>query len=623
VARYLHTRMVRHCCVKCLGFVPNETKGQNKGMKTQKAIGTNRLKQSLQYATMWAPCAVPDFVTFDSPSDEIAQTFFVDTQSSGDKVFGRPCPKNPRHGFVESRVLNTWEEAVSLLEETLAADPDGEVMLISAIESKFSAVVSDRITVGINNDGATAGYGNPLEIYTNGVARSPWFDDVGIPEGNAAFLEFVYGRKNRYGSQTRTYAVQCRAGEHLPRKPDAIFEDMVITQILEPLPKENPEAMPEWERRMQSLPRDKTGIAVYVEEGSLSSHAAVQAIKHGVRAVFTTRKPKIGEAIVKNEEESVDLHNDIMRGMGYSTITSESDGYLFDIRAGLIIALMGAHNANYITKTPEGAFLFGVGVMTTIRAAATACFGEFRHWKRIARTDFANMAGRSRDSIFDRVRPWEITLLVTALRQAGKAFHSKGWNQSYGGKAWYNCYLATVDLAAATSEYQDSPTTANLAKVVGKLHILFNTCHNGGPVLTKFLDVTLFDYFAKGNVKANANAIAAIFVLLDRLDYFRPESHLRCEAVRKYWRVEQSLKYRVRLSWTYNSDKDKYDYAAVVYAKFGATIVKSYILWNNAALIAALHKMPNPSKGKIVKNKYGVLIFGNEIIGTVKGLFGE
>src|SRR5688572_21917508 len=53
----------------------------------------------------------------------------VDLPTFSYPYFARPCPLNPQHGFVDSRVVQNNEQLEKVIEETLAADPEGEVML--------------------------------------------------------------------------------------------------------------------------------------------------------------------------------------------------------------------------------------------------------------------------------------------------------------------------------------------------------------------------------------------------------------------------------------------------------------------------------------------------------------
>src|ERR1035437_7070023 len=72
--------------------------------------------------------------------------------------FARPCPKRPRHGFVDSKVVNNPEEAAELIQKTLEIDPDGEVLFAPILDATYSAIwTPGLISIGPGNDGATAG----------------------------------------------------------------------------------------------------------------------------------------------------------------------------------------------------------------------------------------------------------------------------------------------------------------------------------------------------------------------------------------------------------------------------------------------------------------------------------
>ncbi len=72
--------------------------------------------------------------------------------------FSRPCPMRPRHGFVDSRKITSVEEADVLIRETLAADPEAEIVTMPLIEAACSGIwTTGLLTIGVGNDGATAG----------------------------------------------------------------------------------------------------------------------------------------------------------------------------------------------------------------------------------------------------------------------------------------------------------------------------------------------------------------------------------------------------------------------------------------------------------------------------------
>jgi hypothetical protein len=76
------------------------------------------------------------------------------------KIFARPCPKVPRHGFVDSRVISNKEELKSLYKEVLKEDPQGEIVLTNFLDNAVCNAVlttGGTISIGPGHNGATAG----------------------------------------------------------------------------------------------------------------------------------------------------------------------------------------------------------------------------------------------------------------------------------------------------------------------------------------------------------------------------------------------------------------------------------------------------------------------------------
>ena len=145
------------------------------------------------------------------------------------KTFARPCPMRPRHGFVESRIVATKEECRAVWEETKAADPRGELLLMPYINAAQSAVVTPAaVVIGKGHDGATSGAAGcitlPLahlnleqfDLESLGVLDTPYFESV---------------RNSEYGKQISI--VQIRDGARPPETlGNFIPRDVTVTNVL-------------------------------------------------------------------------------------------------------------------------------------------------------------------------------------------------------------------------------------------------------------------------------------------------------------------------------------------------------------------------------------------------------
>ncbi len=145
-------------------------------------------------------------------------------------IFARPCPVRPRHGFVESRVIeytDKLETCYKLWDEMREVDPESELILMPKIDAKSSIVVTPgRLAVGPGHDGATSGNKSvsiplvgamPPELTTtllknagiNLKTEDPYIEAVAKPDGTI-------------------YVTQLRAG---PKIPNAIGQDYVPEKI--------------------------------------------------------------------------------------------------------------------------------------------------------------------------------------------------------------------------------------------------------------------------------------------------------------------------------------------------------------------------------------------------------
>ena len=169
-------------------------------------------------------------------SGQLLSAWKVITSIGFGKLFARPCPKTPRHGFVDSRVLeltatrDNWQDLYStyrillgksdaearafkeaspgsfeLLEAFVAPlkalaleirehDKRGEIVLMPFVEATKSAIYANgAVTIGLGNEGATSG-DNAIVFPCADVwpedFDADWWAKFGIK--NSPFLEVVY-----------------------------------------------------------------------------------------------------------------------------------------------------------------------------------------------------------------------------------------------------------------------------------------------------------------------------------------------------------------------------------------------------------------------------------------------
>jgi hypothetical protein len=371
--------------------------------------------------------------------------------------FSRPCPMRPRHGFVDSREVRTVEEATGLIQETLDADADAEIVTMPLIEAAFSGIwTPGSLVIGQGHDGATAG-------------RSAWtVPALGtlVSEGLAAeagvmdspYLEILWPLED-----APRKLVQLRDGPLLPQHIDSIPRPVTVSEVI--LAEGDLLA---WETRMQHVDRN---AVVYHPNGSLASHYAIHAVLNEV-PVLVSREPKVGEHIEAASDPGAQAPKiDALRA-GFYLATKLNVSY----EAAAYVMLAGCHHIAVWTDRCDG--LLGLALGFAFRLTVTAALGEMRH-----------LAGRSaagcRDDIYDEC--WSRTYLPStraSFEGALDAFHGEMWKRNFGGNPWF---VFTEWAAKVHNHLVEGDADAALKA----LNQLIHCAHNTGWAFNKFVGSNL------------------------------------------------------------------------------------------------------------------------------------
>lgn len=447
------------------------------GPRTQKARGLMRLRQI--FGTPLVPLA-----KIVQQENEIPTVWErIGVRSSCYPAFARPCPVRPRHGFVESRIVRSPEEARAVWAEAIKEDPEAEMLMMEPIAATHSAVVTPQgATLGPGNDGATSGK-DCVTIPLASIAIPPsLLKAAGITD--TPYLEVVY-----QGSATPRL-VQLRDGPN-PTKGIKITVANVITLPEDPAMRLDLLA---WERTIKEAPEN---TAVYHPGGSLTSHYAAHAIMRGF-PVMLDRCPTVGETVETKPQADYDVEA-FRRGVGA--------GWSAEIcaRAGMgehdiDIVLFAAHHATAL-RTTVGAFLLGYGAVLLIRYGMAASIGEARH---------ARHRAPSRDQMYlDSFRDPLVSL--SKASRIFHLFHTHDWAGGFGGKPWADCVQAMVDLDVAIRKAYRRGSQESIAALVGVLHTAVNQAHNNGWFLNKFTSPRLFDRHAQGHLPTILVSLGRIY----------------------------------------------------------------------------------------------------------------
>lgn len=427
-------------------------------------------------------------------------------------LFARPCPLTPRHGFVDSRVVKTIEELKGVWDETITADPDGELMLSSFIDADINAVMTPTLlTIGEGIDGATGGK-NTLNIP---LVRTSWWDEYGdggnakqdanIPSTDDPYIEAV-------GKGLRVVLTQLRGG---PRLEGSGADFIPTTTTVEELITVNPSmSLLEWESLIKTY-AGRTDVVVYHPGGSPVDHFSVHARSFNI-PVVTTFPVKVGDILTPINREPLspesildgvaagdrfefDLEGDVETDPNDSCITKGWFGEADRMVATLLFALH--HSAAFQGK--DG-FWLGFGVAALLRLGTTAMKGEARHLgmgsKQPRETVYKQVLNK-------RLKYQRISLpKLTHILRYGE-FNSHG----IGGRTWATCGLALSGVYNAVGELARNRSQENVGALLRAFNTAVNQAHNGGWWLNKFANPNMFDRFAAGHGMAPLTALPILY----------------------------------------------------------------------------------------------------------------
>lgn len=407
--------------------------------------------------------------------------------------FARPCPMRPRHGFVDSRVVSTVEEGVSLIHETLTADPEAEIVTMPHVAAEFSGIWTPGfLIIGKGTDGATSG-SSAFTIPALGdlTSQHPNLKTAAGIEGTP-YLELLWPE-----ADSLPLKVQLRDGPPLPQSLDYIPKETYVTEIIRA-----EGDLLAWEAKMRSVP---PGAIVYHPNGSLASHYAIHAVLNQV-PLLISHEPAIGDQILP------DAGSDGAREIDMEALRA---GYSLALRARInkypaaLIMLAGCHHIAAWKGRQDG--FLGLALGFSYRLAVTAALGEIRH---VGRKD----RGIDRELLYSAC--WNKThhsRVRARFRRALYEFLEEDlWRRGFGGRRWFEFtrWAAVIHNRMAASNGQGS---------LEALNQLVHGVHNGGWGFNKFLRDELLDETAANPVTTLAECAPALYQLAGILQCHRSE----------------------------------------------------------------------------------------------------
>lgn len=425
----------------------------------------------------------------------------------GSKLFIRPCPLVPRHGFVDSRVIEGVDEIRPIWEEMRSIDPDGMEMLIMPVASgRWSAVITDGVMeVGKGHDGATSGKDSvrvpfPAQTAVEDYCFKKDLNLAGINTDGGLFVEVVE-------HQGKSELVQLRGGPkvgacsyYAPEKITAVSAAEVVYADCDLVELDN-----QLEKAAQVCHQDANAV-VFVVGGGLACHAAVQSVSKGLPTIPVRRiqdmKKYVGLSLTASDtrrnptptKEGLIKVRETLKDAISTTEVYPAHRYLVDI------ACMSCHCAAVWPWDEEHLLrLRALGVWGALSLGFMAVAGEARHWykngpgRRDKEPPFelkeSYTSSTSRDLVYMEA---DVSIeAVSTIDQYKAGYSMDGWANQYGGEKWEKCAETVETLYHALKGFlvcsdQVAELRSGWQKVVSALNELVHVSHNGGKLLTKF-----------------------------------------------------------------------------------------------------------------------------------------
>ncbi len=401
--------------------------------------------------------------------------------------FARPCPKTPKHGFVESRKIETKEELLELWKQVRKIDPNGEIILgpnYRRVDFNAIYVNSGQLSIGPDNDGATGGKDSVIFPVSPQKFNQNFLKTIGVKKGDAVYIEAIYSTKDDYLDPVWNLT-QMRGGPAIAGVAvDYVPKKTVVKEIINPS-----HDLLEWEKTAKNL---KPGSVVYGRGYTLASHAAVHCILNKV-PFMTSREPKIGEVLVPSNDQEAKLNvNQFRKGVRAALASAAK---LEQVRA-FNFALSVLHNWAYLKNSEHAAWLLGAASTMYAQVCLTLVLGEYRHGSG---NEIKSLSNFSREGIYDKVME-DTTYFIPKLPKILKNFYADRWSDGFGGFPWATCAWYTYRLwQAIINTYEMKATNINDKRVfslIDAINKTTNLAHNNGWWFNKFTDQSTLDFAA-------------------------------------------------------------------------------------------------------------------------------
>lgn len=414
--------------------------------------------------------------------------------------FARPCPKTPRHGFVESRKVKDKESLKKLIKQVIKEDPCGEIALGPCFDKITCSSIytsSGLLSIGPDNDGATGG----KDSFSIPVAPlkydEEFLKEVKIDTKEAVYLESIFDK------YTGCYITQVRGGPALSQSGDDYIPKTVkVASVVTPS-----QDLLAWEKEVKSF---KSGTVVYGNGYTLASHAAVHCILHKIPFI-TSKKPSVGEVLHSTEinESSKLTREGFKRGVSYALKMTDRN----ELGAYFRYCLSILHNWAYLRKHPQADQMLGVGVTLFVKLCAALACGEYRH-----NNHYDMFVNHWREDVYSTVLS-NGTKYLNKLPTICKNFCTGHWESGFGDLPWASCawYSASIwdTIIKMYNGKCKSLSDKEIARLIDYINRTMNLVHNSNWWFDKISQKTAMD-FAANYPGLCASIVADVFYRVNK-----------------------------------------------------------------------------------------------------------
>lgn len=427
-------------------------------------------------------------------------------------LFARPAPTTPQHGFVDSRIVNSYEDLFKLAGDANLADPLAELILMPPVKGQWSGIAVDGlVTFGEGNDGATAGkrsasvrtalsgmtsdYSHPNPptnedgrvLYPQITQFMSHFDRQHFSGATYGYLEFVHN-----DATDAMQLVQFRDGPEQSGAKDFIPRETEVAVVVA-----NPQFAydlnGQWPAALANLHADHgDGLVVWIKNGSLASHHAVHAILAGVPVVTSPEAPKVGDRLIPAEDAITPLSDADAQHIAQE-MRLALDGTRFQHalkhdagRMDLATLSHGVVHSQHLWGGDEHPLLRAYGLLALLPLASMAIHGEMRHWGKFDEDGELRSGSSGRNMVFKHHAHVDMARQRAELGEVGDAFIDGTWGSSYGGDGWDAFKNAAIWYADDLERFLSAPSARRWRALMEQANILIHLSHNNGRVFNKF-----------------------------------------------------------------------------------------------------------------------------------------